>query len=248
MEQREQLPLNLREMPDTSQLLRLAEPLQHRRAPGGAAWSAPSSADSSLVVGDGTVTTINQKSSFYPHITCFAGQCSAAMYSWTLRRPRSMPDACRRLRTLATVQHGSTEIQEALMSAAARTRSSLQPWTHRRQAHMTIRAMWDRSQEKHDAHTSLRTTLSPDVARRHVAVRAQPPQPALRCRLRHTKRRRDLLAAEASRRHALHGETILCVSHHVVVKRLENTWDLEENVACGVWTCHQVGHVRWCAM
>ena len=60
-----------------------------------------------------------------------------------LRRLRSMPDACRRLRTLATVQHGSTEIQ-ALMSAAARTRSFLQPWTNIREAHVTIRAMWDR--------------------------------------------------------------------------------------------------------
>ena len=39
-----------------------------------------------------------------------------------------------------------------------------------------------------------------------------------------------------------------CVSHHVVVKSLENTWDLEGNVACGVWICHRVGHVRRCAM
>ena len=62
------------------------------------------------------------------------------------------------------------------------------------------------------------------------------------------RRLRDLLAAEASRRHALHGETLLCGSHHVVVKRLENTWDLEGNVACGVCKCHRVGHVRRCAM
>ena len=34
-------------------------------------------------------------------------------------------------------------------------------------------------------------------------------------------------AAEASRRHALHGETLLCGSHHVV-RRLENTCDLRE--------------------
>ena len=85
-------------------------------------------------------------------------------------------------------------------------------------------------------HTSLRTTRSPSVARRHV-VRA------LRCRLRHTKRRRDLLAAEASRRHALQGETFLCGSHHVVVRRLENTWDLEGNVACGV-SCALVSNVE----
>ena len=51
---------------------------------------------------------------------------------------------------------------------------------------------------------------------------------------RHTKRRRDLLGAEASGRHALHGETLLCGSHHVV-RRLENTCDLGEMwlVVCG---------------
>ena len=59
----------------------------------------------------------------------------------------------------------------------------------------------------------------PDVARHHVAVRAQPPQPALRCRLRQAKRRRD--------RHAFHGEPLLCGSHHVV-RRLQNTCDLKE--------------------
>ena len=32
------------------------------------------------------------------------------------------------------------------------------------------------------------------------------------------------------------------------LRRLENTWDLERNVACGVWICHQVGHVRRAAM
>ena len=68
------------------------------------------------------------------------------------------------------------------------------------------------------------------------------------CRLRHTKRRRDFLAAEPSRRHALHGDTLSCVSHHVVVKRLENTWDLVGNVACGEWICRRVGHVRRRAM
>ena len=89
---------------------------------------------------------------------------------------------------------------------------------------------------------TLRATRSPDVARRHVAVRAQPPQPALRCRLWHTKRRRDLLGAEASFRHALHGETLLCGSHHVV-RRLENTCDLRD-----MWLEGNVGHVRQCAM
>ena len=123
------------------QPLRLAKPLQHRRAPLQAVYSAPSSADSSPVGGP-EKHEWHRKTRNSTHVTFLAGQCSAAMYSWTLRRRRSMPDACRRLRTLATVQHGSTEIQ-ALMSAAARTRSSLQPCTHRRETQMTRREMWD---------------------------------------------------------------------------------------------------------
>ena len=61
----------------------------------------------------------------------------------------------------------------------------------------------------------------------HVAVRAQPLQPPLHCRLRQTQRGRDFLGAEASGRHALHGETLLCGSHHVV-RKLENTCELRE--------------------
>ena len=35
----------------------------------------------------------------YPHITCFAEQCSALMYSWTVLRPRSMlADFCEQWR------------------------------------------------------------------------------------------------------------------------------------------------------
>ena len=41
------------------------------------------------------------------------------------------------------------------------------------------------------------------------------------------KRGRHLLGAEASGRHSLHGETLLCGSHHVV-RRLENTCDLRK--------------------
>ena len=72
---------------------------------------------------------------------------------------------------------------------------------------------------------SLQTQALP--ARRHVAVRAQPLQPPLRCRLRQAQRGRDFLGAEALGHHALHGETLLCGSHHVVT-RLENTCDLRE--------------------
>ena len=60
-----------------------------------------------------------------------------------------------------------------------------------------------------------------------MAVRAQPLQPPLRCRLRQAWRGRDLLSTEASGCHALHGETLLCGSHHVV-SGLENTCDLKE--------------------
>ena len=54
-------------------------------------------------------------------ITCFAGQCSAFMYSWIVLGLRSMPAACRRLRSLATEQHDTVAIQ-TLISDAARTR------------------------------------------------------------------------------------------------------------------------------
>ena len=50
----------------------------------------------------------------------------------------------------------------------------------------------------------------------HCSKKSRLP---LRCRLRQEERRRDLLGAEASGRHALHGETL---------KRLENTCDLRE--------------------
>ena len=62
---------------------------------------------------------------------------------------------------------------------------------------------------------------------RCVAVRAQPLQPPLRCRLRRTKRHHDFLGAAASCRHALHGDTLLCGSQHVL-RRLENTCDLRK--------------------
>ena len=63
---------------------------------GSAAGSAPSSADSSPVVGDGNVTTINKKSTFthVPPVSlasapppCTHGRCGGCA---------SMPDACRR--------------------------------------------------------------------------------------------------------------------------------------------------------
>ena len=36
------------------------------------------------------------------------------------------------------------------------------------------------------------------------------------------------------KRRVLHGETLLCGSHHVVVRMPENTWDIEGN--CGLWS------------
>ena len=81
------------------------------------------------------------------------------------------------------------------------------------------------------------------TSKSHDLCSKKPPLPPLRCRLRQTQRGRDFLGGEASGRHALHGETLLCGSHHVVT-RLEITCDLKENLACGACICHQVGHVR----
>ena len=62
-------------------------------------------------------------------------------------------------------------------------------------------SIMSRHRQAHHTQTSPRTTRSPNVARRHVAVRAQPLQPPLRCRLRQTQRGRVFLVAEASVRH-----------------------------------------------
>ena len=61
--------------------------------PGATACSAPSGADSSLVGGP-QKKKLAEKNKDFTHITCFAGQYSANVYSWTLLRPCSMPDAC----------------------------------------------------------------------------------------------------------------------------------------------------------
>ena len=76
--------------------LRLAKALQHRfcTTPGAAACSAPSAVDSSLA--GGPQNKISRKTRIWTHIINFAGQCFAFMFSWTLLRPRSMPDACTR--------------------------------------------------------------------------------------------------------------------------------------------------------
>ena len=43
-----------------------------------------------------------------------------------------------------------------------------------------------------------------------ITVQKKKKRLPLRCRLRQAQRGRDLLATEASRRHALYGETLLC--------------------------------------
>ena len=62
-----------------------------------------------------------------------------------------------------------------------------------------------------------------------------------------TPRRRDLLAWSLAWTCAPWRNAPL-QTHHVVVRMPENTWDLEGNVACGVWICLRVGDVRRCAM
>ena len=76
----------------------------------------------------------------------------------------------------------------------------------------------------------------------NLRITVQKSRLPLRCRLWQAQRDRVLLGAEASGRHALHGETLPCGSHHVV-RRLENICDLRK------WSFfRQVGHVRQCAM
>ena len=60
-----------------------------------------------------------------------------------------------------------------------------------------------------------------------------------RCRQRHTKRLRDLLAAEALGGHSLHGEAFFCATHHVARKILVTTCDLRRMRLCGVDCCHE---------
>ena len=133
------------------QPLRRAAPASTSTTPGGAARSAPSSADSSPVVGDGNVATVH-KNHHFTHVSpaslasaqpqCTHGRCGGCAQCQT------PADICGHQRPCNTAQ---SKIQ-VLMSAAARTRSFLQPWTNRREAHMTIRAMWDRKHEKQDTH------------------------------------------------------------------------------------------------
>ena len=97
--------------------------------------------------------------------------------------------------------------------------------TNRREAHMTVRLMWDRTRETRHTdqfphHAAARCCATPccrpsaaSAASGSLSPRAHPS--------------RDLLGAKASGRNALHGETFLCRSHHVV-RRLENTCDLRE--------------------
>ena len=77
-----------------------------------------------------------EKTRVSTHITCFAGRCSAVISFCTLRRLRSIPDASKRLRTLATEQHG-TVATLALISILATARSWFYHQTHRTNAQIT---------------------------------------------------------------------------------------------------------------
>ena len=184
--------------------------------PGGAACSAPSSADSSPVVGRRKCDNNQLKIIILP---------TDHLLRWPVLRRHVLMDAAaaaldaRRLQTYANTgdcaawvnknpgvgeRCGTNALLITAMDQQTRgthNNSSDVGQITRKTRHTTASAPRGRP--------TLRDAMSPSEA--------QPPQPALHCRLRHTKRRRDFLAAEPSRRHALHGETLLCGSHHVVM-------------------------------
>ena len=86
-------------------------------SPSGTACSAPSGADSSLVGGPQN-KHVKRKATTLPHITCLRWPVLRSVWSWPLRRLRSMPDACRRLRTLVTVQHGVSVMMPVIIESA----------------------------------------------------------------------------------------------------------------------------------
>ena len=109
--------------------LRFAKSHQHRCAP---LQAAPLVQRRQVLIlrPQGRPTCESNKTTLvcYPHITCFAGQCFAFIYSWTLLRPRSIPDASRCLRTRTTVQHGVTTMMPAI-SIWARRAPDFYHWT-----------------------------------------------------------------------------------------------------------------------
>ena len=75
--------------------------------------------------------------------------------------------------------------------------------------------------QENKTHTSLPATLSPNVVRHHLALRAEPLQAPVRCRLRQAQRGRDLLAARAGGCHFFDGKEFLCGQDH---SRCENAY------------------------
>ena len=166
-----------------------------------------------------------------PEKTCKRGPACLPTYHllrWPVLHLHVLLDAAaaaldaRRLQTFTDTGDCATWFirNPGVESAAARTRSSLQPWTHRRDD--TPRDV-SRNMQKDMTHKLASTARG----RPMLCGATSPSQPALRCRLRQVQRVRDLLVAKASGRHALHGETLVRGSHHVV-RRLENTCDLSE--------------------
>ena len=54
--------------------------------------------------------------------------------------------------------------------------------------------------------------------------------------------------ADSTRQPKQRGRKRSSVDRTMLCEGLKNTRDLEGNVACGVWICHQIGHVRRCAL
>ena len=83
-----------------------------------------------------------------------------------------MPDACRRLRTLATLQHGTVATQ-ALTSIFARARPRFNHQPQKTHKSRTIRAMWDEHKIKQD------TNQPPHhVVAQRCATPSRPPSGA----------------------------------------------------------------------
>ena len=101
--------------------LRLAKPLQHRCAPLHAPPVVRRRQELTLHLWESHEIRMAEKNKDFDRYQLLR-QCSAVISLWRLRRLRSIPDACRRLRTLATEQHGTVSTQ-GLISILATSRS-----------------------------------------------------------------------------------------------------------------------------
>ena len=160
--------------------LRFAKPLQHRCAPLQAAPLVQRRQVLLLHLWEGHKIKCEEED----YISFLRWAMLRLMSFWTVLRPRSMPDACRRLRTLATVQHGVSVMMPAISILARwRAKFCIIGLLNKR----TNQALFERcglETQENKTQTSLLFTWSLNVVRHHLVLRVQPLQPPLRCRLR----------------------------------------------------------------